>query len=176
MAACLVEARDLWSSGIFEARIAAGKLLVKARVKPPELEAEIWAQVSAWVPELDGWAIADHLAGAGDRRIMTDLSRLDEVEAWTRSDHLWTRRAALVFTLPLAKLRHPSEAEQAARTQVLGWAAEYTPSPEWFLQKAVAWWLRTLSDRDPESTRLFVATYGDAMKPFARKDALRKMS
>ncbi|WP_112323441.1 DNA alkylation repair protein [Oceanibium sediminis] len=175
MAACLAEARDLWASGIFEARIAAGKLLIKARIRPPELEAETWEQIAAWVPEFDGWAIADHLASAGERRVMADLGRLDTLEAWSESPHLWTRRAALVFSLPLAKLTHPNADQLAARKRVLTWAERYAREPEWFLQKALSWWLRTLSMHDPDMVRAFMAAHGDAMKGFARKDATRKL-
>jgi 3-methyladenine DNA glycosylase AlkD len=45
--------------------------------------------------------------------------------------------------------------------------------PDWFIQKAVAWWLRDLSKRDPNRTRAFIDAHGDQMKPFARKEATR---
>ncbi len=167
----LGEARALWASEIFEARIAAAKLLIKARLK--DEDAAVWEVVLGWMSDLDGWAIADHVADAGGRRIMADLTRLDQVEAWTRSDHLWTRRAALVFTLPLAKLTHPDAAQQAGRARVLGWAEGYVPDREWFIQKAIAWWLRTLSRHDPGAVRAFLATHGPGMKGFARRDAAR---
>ena len=168
------EAGDLWNSGVFEARIAAAKLITRARYR--EGEADIWALITSWVPEFDGWAIADHAAKAGERRLMSDLSRLDEIEDWTGSDHLWTKRAALVFTLPLAKLNHPKPDELAARIRVLGWAAAYTSDPQWFIQKAVSWWLRTLSVHDAGAVREFLAAHGDKMKAFARKDATRKLT
>ncbi|MEM8656911.1 MAG: DNA alkylation repair protein [Pseudomonadota bacterium] len=167
----LTEAQALWGSGIFEARIAAGKLLVKARYRTHE--AEVWETILGWMPDLDGWAISDHVADAGSRRVMADLDRLDVLEGWTTLEHLWRQRAALIFTLPLAKLTHPSVAEVAARERVLGWAGSYTTRSEWFLQKAVSWWLRTLAKHDPARVSAFVEVHGPQMKPFARKDALR---
>ncbi len=169
----LAEAASLWASGIFEARIAAAKVLTKARFTT--CDQAVWEMVASWLPDFDCWAIADAAAGAGGRRIMADLSRLDDVERWTRSNHLWTKRGALVFTLALAKLNHPKPEEMAARQRVLGWAAEYVDDPEWFIQKAVSWWLRTLSKHDPEVVRAFVTKHGDRMKAFARKDAVRLM-
>ncbi len=168
------EAAALWASGVFEARIAAGKLLIKARLNPAQDQA-FWALITGWVSEFDGWAIADSVANAGERRVMADLSRLDALQAWTTADHLWTRRAALVFTLPLAKLPHPDAAQAAGRERVLGWAADYTADREWFIQKAIAWWLRTLSTHDPARVRGFLAEHGPRMKVFARKDAARKL-
>ena len=43
--------------------------------------------------------------------------------------------------------------EDAQRERILGWAAAYVSDPDWFIQKAVAWWLRDLSKRDPNRTR-----------------------
>ncbi|ETA52932.1 DNA alkylation repair protein [Ponticoccus alexandrii] len=163
-------AEGLWKSDIHEARIAAAKLLTQARIRP---DAAVWALIADWVPQFDGWAVADHACSAGARRVMADLSRMDTVEGWTVSPDLWTRRAALVMTLPLAKLSFPKPAELEARERVLGWAAVYVPDREWFIQKAVAWWLRDLSKHDPDRVRAFLDTHGAGMKAFARKEAAR---
>lgn len=169
----LTLARDLWPTNIFEARVAAAKLLTQARIKPSDEGA--WHLITSWVPEFDSWAIADHACMAGQRRLTADPSRLDSVEGWTTSEHMWTRRAALVITLPWTKQNHPSAQETAARERILGWAAGYVTDPDWFIQKSVAWWLRELSKHDPDRTRGFLAAHGDQMKPFARKEAARQL-
>lgn len=166
-------AAALWESGVFEARLAAAKLLVQARIAD---DGPVWALVVSWVPQLDGWALADHAAEAGSRRLSADPSRLDEVEGWTASPHLWTRRAALVFTLPWAKGRHLSPDDQARRERILGWGAAYVDDREWFIQKALAGWLRSLSKHDPDRVRAFLETHGARMKPFAAKEAGRLLS
>ena len=109
-------ARDLWASDIHEARIAAAKLLTQERIRD---DGAIWDLLMSWVPDFDAWAIADHACSAIGRRIEADLTRLDVVEGWTTSDHMWTRRAALVATLFLTKSNHPNAAESAARDRVL---------------------------------------------------------
>jgi len=167
----LAVAAGLWDSNVHEARIAAAKLLTQARIRPDDAAA--WRLICAWVPQFDAWAIADHAAIAGQKRLVADPGRLDEVETWTRSDHLWTRRAALVMTLPFARSRHPKPAEVAARARILGWAEGYLDSSEWFQQKAVAWWLRDLSKRDPATVAGFLDRNGTRMKPFARREAAR---
>ena len=165
-------ARDLWASDIFEARVTAAKLLTQARIKD---DGEVWDLIVSWVPEFVSWAIADHVASAGGRRLTAHPERLDEVEGWTTSDHMWTRRAAFVFTLPFGKSRHPSETEIAARERVLGWAVHLASDPEWFVQKAIAWWLRDLSRHAPGRVHDWLAEHGDALKPFARKEAARHL-
>lgn len=172
-AALVALARGLWDSDIFEARVAAGKLFVQARMRPDDALA--WGWIESVVPQFDSWAIADAVAQGGQKRVVQSPERLDVLEGWTTSDHLWTRRAALVFALPFCKARHPSAIESAARARVLGWAERLAEDPEWFIQKAIAWWLRDLSKHDPEAVRAWLDTHGALLKPFARKEAARHL-
>lgn len=164
-------ASGLWDSDIHEARVAAAKLLTQARIRPDDTGA--WRLIASWVPAFDAWAIADHASIAGQKRLVWDPARLDEVEVWTGSEHMWTRRAALVMTLPWCRNRNPKADELLARERILGWAAGYVEDQDWFIQKAVGWWLRDLSKRDPDRVKAFLDTYGDTMKPFARREAAR---
>ncbi len=166
-------ARGLWDSNLFEARILAAKLLTQARIRPDDA---VWALIAGWVPDFDGWAIADHACMAGRKRLEAAPERIDEVARWTGASHMWTRRAALVITLPWSRQRHPTPADLAIRERVLGWAADYLQDREWFIHKAVAWWLRDLSKRDPERVRAFLAEHGAAMRPFARREAAKYLS
>ncbi len=170
----LALASDLWDTNIHEGRVAAAKLLTQARIKPDDSAA--WDLICSWVPSFDAWAIADHASIAGQKRLIADPSRLDTVARWTTSDHMWTKRAALVMTLPWAKQNNPKPHEEAARDRILGWAATYVTDPEWFIQKSVAWWLRDLSKRDQPRVKAFLAQNGDTMKPFARKEAAKYLS
>ncbi|MGB0498730.1 MAG: DNA alkylation repair protein [Rubricella sp.] len=166
-------AAALWDSDVHEARIGAAKLLTQARIRPDDA---VWAEVRRWVPQFDAWAIADAAANAGERRLTADPTRLDIVEGWTLDGNMWVRRAALVFTLPWAKMHHPSPEDIARRERILGWASAYVPDRDWFIQKAIAWWLRSLSKHDPDRVRAFLAEHGAGMKAFARKDAARQLS
>lgn len=166
----LALARGLWATNVHEARIAAAKVLTQARIGD---DAAVWAFVAGCVPEFDAWAIADHMSKAGERRLVADPRRLDQVEGWVGSPHLWTRRAALVMTLPWGKQNHPAPDEIAVRERVLGWCAALAPDREWFIQKAVAWWLRDLSRHDPDRVRVFLARHGAVLKAFARNEAGR---
>lgn len=163
-------AATLWDSDIHEARIAAAKLLTQARIRPDDA---VWAEITRWVPQFDAWAIADHACSAGSRRLIMDPSRLDTVEGWTTDENMWVRRAALVMTLPWTKQNHPSEGDNAIRERALGWAANYVADHDWFIQKSISWWLRSLSRHDPARVLAFMEQHGEAMKPFARKDAIR---
>lgn len=165
-------AADLWRTDIHEARVAAAKLLTQARIRPDDAA---WALILSWVPDFDAWAIADHASIAGQKRLVADPSRLDTVEAWVQSPHLWTRRAALVMTLPWTKQNFPKDQDLAIRARVLGWCATLAPDRDWFIQKAVAWWVRDLSKHDAPAAAAFLAAHGETLKPFARKEAARHL-
>lgn len=162
-------ARGLWDSDIHEAKVAAAKLLTQARIRPDD--GAVWDLIASWAPGFDAWAMADHACDAGGRRLVADPSRIDTVEGWTVAPNMWTRRAALVITLPWTKLAFPKPADAAIRDRVLGWAAGYADDPEWFIQKAIAWWLRELSKHDAPRVRAFLAAHGERLKPFARREA-----
>ncbi|MEM8655378.1 MAG: DNA alkylation repair protein [Pseudomonadota bacterium] len=165
-------ADGLWQTDIYEARVAAAKLLTQARIRPDDAA---WTLIASWVPDFDSWAIADHACMAGQKRLLAQPARLDEVAAWTRSDHMWTRRATLVITLPWTKQNHPKPQELEIRDRVLGWAADYVSDHTWFIQKAVAWWLRELSKHDAPRVVAFLDKHGAQMKSFAVKEAGKKL-
>ncbi len=161
-------ADSLWQTNIHEARVAAAKLLTQARIHPDDA---VWDLLQSWLPEFDAWAVADHASMAMQKRLKADPTRLNQVEQWTKSNHMWTKRAALVATLPWTKQNHPKPEELECRDRILGWTASYVPDQEWFIQKAIAWWLRELSKHDPQRVVAFLETHGANMKPFARKEA-----
>jgi 3-methyladenine DNA glycosylase AlkD len=169
----LTLAGDLWQTNIHESRVAAAKLLTQARIRPDDAA---WALIQSWVPDFDAWAIADHASIAGQKRLVSDPSRIATVETWIVSPHMWTRRAALVMTLPWTKQNFPKPGELAVRDRVLGWCAALADDPDWFIQKAIAWWVRDLSRHDSPRARAFLDQHGGRLKPFARKEAGRHLA
>ncbi|MCE5973001.1 DNA alkylation repair protein [Sinirhodobacter sp. WL0062] len=163
-------AAGLWDSDIHEAMIAATKLLTQARMRPDDAA---WDLIASWVPGFDAWAIADHACNAGSRRLVADPTRVDQVVGWLDADNMWTRRAALVITLPWTKQNHPTAEEAAIRARVLGWCVRLSEDRDWFIQKAIAWWLRELSKHDAQAVCEWLEAHGSALKPFARKEAAK---
>lgn len=167
-------AASLWDSNVHEGCVAAAKLLTQARIRPDDSGA--WALIAGWAIGFDSWALADHACAAGARRLVADPTRVEQVASWTSHENMWTRRAALVITLPWARLNHPSADDLAIRERVLNWAADYVPDRDWFIQKAIATWLRELSKHDRARTVAFLDTHGAAMKPFAAREAAAHLS
>lgn len=163
-------AARLWQSDVFEARIAAAKLLTQARLRPDDAA---WDLIRSWVPQLDGWAIADHAMKAADRRLQADPARLDQVETWLEDPNPWVRRAALVATLPWTRLRNPKPDELAQRARLLDWLRRLADDRDNAIQKAIGSWLRDLSKHDPQQVRDWLEADGARLKPVARSEAGR---
>jgi 3-methyladenine DNA glycosylase AlkD len=155
--------RRLWRAPVWDLKIASLRLLANKALPPDQ---RMWALVTQRMGDLDGWAVADNLANVAWRCLIADPNRLDDVEGWVESPHLWTRRAALVFTLPWTKAGRDPE-------RSLAWAVRLKADREWFVQKAIGWWLRELSKRDPERVRRFLADHGAALGGVARREAIK---
>lgn len=163
-------ASDLWDTNIHEARVCAARLLTQARVKP---DTAMWDLIASWVPQFDAWAIADHVCKAGEKRVVADPARLDHVQKWLTHENMWVRRTTLVMTLPWTKQNHPTPQDQAVRDRVLGWCVTLSPDRDWFIQKAIAWWLRDLSRHDAPRVAAWLDANGAGIKAFARKEAAK---
>jgi 3-methyladenine DNA glycosylase AlkD len=155
--------RRLWREPVWDLKIVAGRILARKSIAR---DAKVLDFVTERMADLDGWAVADNLASVASRCLIEDPGRLDAVESWIENPHLWTRRAALVFTLPWAEEKRDPE-------RMLGWAARLAEDREWFIQKAIGWWLRELSKRDPKRVRRFLNEHGGKLKGVARREATK---
>jgi 3-methyladenine DNA glycosylase AlkD len=155
--------RRLWREPVWDLKIVAGRILTRKSIA---LDARVWAFVTERLIDFDGWAVADNLATAASRYLVEDPGRLDAVEAWIENTHLWTRRAALVFTLPWAKEKRDPE-------RMLGRAARLADDPEWFIQKGDRLVAANLSKRDPRRVRGFLTEHGEKLRGVAKREVTK---
>lgn len=159
-------AARLWKQeASWDSMIAGGRLLALRQVPA---STALWRQIRTAMKSVDGWALADQLAQAARKCLLAYPSRLDELEDWLDHRDLWHRRACLVFTLPWSK-------RGLDPTRSLEWAARLVDDDEWFIQKAIGWWLRELGKHDPARVRAFLAACGARLKPFARREATKRL-
>lgn len=153
---------DLWASNIHEAQAAVGKLLEHKKITDLP---EIWKRLNTYKKDFDSWAMADSLAHAGFK-VLQDLPEyLDVMEKkWLTHKNFWVRRACLVFTLYQTK---PGMAPERS----LSWASQMVDDREWFIQKAIGWYLRELSKHNSSRVKKFLFQYAGRMKPFAVREA-----
>ena len=162
----LLIAKVLWETDLFDLMVCAAKILTLPRLSPSPA---LWNMILHFLKRVDGWALEDHLAHAAWKCVLANECLLDEIEEWTNHSNFWMRRAALVYTLPFAKPGHNPE-------KMLRWASGYARDPEWFIQKAIGWWLRVLGKHNPERVSIFLSSHWKELKSVARKEATRKLS
>jgi 3-methyladenine DNA glycosylase AlkD len=153
----------LWREPVWDLRIVSARILARKSIEPDD---KVWAFVTERLADLDGWAVADNLASVGSRCLIAKPGRLDAVEGWIENPHLWTRRAALVLTLPWTKEKRDPE-------RMLGWGVRLAEDRQWFIQKAIGWWLRELSKRDPQRVRRFLNDHDRKLTAVARREATK---
>jgi len=158
-------ARTLWDSNIHEARLAAARLLVQARMNP---DAEAWQTLVDWAPQLDGADIGDAVMSAVARRLVADPARLDQIADWAGSPNPWQRRSLLVATLPWAKMNNPKPGDLEVRERVLAWAMELSGDSHGAVRQAVQTWLHDLGKRD--TARVAAWHHDLAARAAARQD------
>ncbi|MBU2958685.1 DNA alkylation repair protein [Paracoccus sp. 1_MG-2023] len=140
-------ARDLWEADIHEARIAAAKLLLQARMRP---DADAWATILEWAPAIDALDIADAVAAAGQRRLASDPERLADLEGFAEAKNPLQRRLLMTITNAWAKMNHPKPADLPIRDRALEWASHLHHDGNGAVRQAVAAWLSDLARHDPE--------------------------
>lgn len=157
--------KTLWKTDVFDPMVCAARILSLPKMGHSE---DIWQTINLFLKDVDGWALEDGLAHAAWRCVQAQESRLDELEKWTDHPNFWMRRAALVYTLPYAKSGKNPE-------RMLSWASKYSTDSEWFIQKAIGWWLRVLGEHNPNRVIIFLTDHWKVLKGVARKEATRKL-
>ena len=158
-------AQTLWDSGTFDLMMAAGRILGRREISASP---RLWRTLDAWLDDVDGWALEDVLAPAAWKCLLHGPAVLDHLERWTTHPGVWRRRATLVYTLPYAKPGHDPE-------RVLTWAAGYVADPEWFIQKAIGWWLRELSRHDGRASCVFCKPTGTSCRALRARRPSRRL-
>lgn len=162
----LAISRALWETNLFDPMMCAIKLLTLPKIKPSQ---QLWELVVCFLKTVDGWALEDGLAPAAWKCILSNETLLDTIEdQWIIHENFWIRRAALVYTLPFAKKNKNPE-------RPLSWASLYSTDPQWFIQKAIGWWLRVLGEHDPQRVISFLKLHWHQLKPVARRESTRKL-
>lgn len=159
-------AEALWMTNLFDPMICASKILSLSSIKPSSL---LWNTIKNFLKNIDGWALEDSLAHAAWKCLLADAELLDDLENWNRHPSFWMRRATLVYTLPFAKPGKDPE-------RMLSWASSYATDSEWFIHKAIGWWLRVLGKHNPDRVLIFLKAHWPQLKAVARKEATRKLS
>lgn len=157
-------ARELWQGEFREERYLALDIAARTR---RFLTPDALPLFEEMLPAADWWDLLDPLAadllGGALRDNRAELER--KVRHWRRSDHLWTRRAAL-----LVQLKYKDETDTALLEEtVLALAQE----KDFFTRKAIGWALREYSKTDSRRVTQFVRNHAGQLSPLSQREALK---
>jgi 3-methyladenine DNA glycosylase AlkD len=159
---------DLWSSNFFEEQAAGLMLLERIASELTPKDLPILKRIAV---ECEGWATTDYLStrhlGALAMKYPDEI--YPKVRKWTKSRHLWTRRAAiLIHVMPARKKElHPEYA--------LPTFEELLHEKEFFIRKAIGWALREIAKHYPEMTFEFIKTHREKMSGLTFREASRNL-
>ena len=160
--------KELWSSQWFEEQ-AIGLLLLERHAN--ELEPQDLPFIKKMIGECEGWAHLDWIATKmlGILAINYGEQIYPKVRTWTKSNHLWTRRSAiLIHILPARKKK--LNAEYALST-----FEELLYEKEFFIRKAIGWTLREISKHNPEVTFEFLKEHREKVSGLTMREGARKL-
>ncbi len=115
------------------------------------------AHIDRFLPFLHDWNSTDSFASfvsgvAWRNGILSD----QHILAWTTSPNLWTRRAALVSTVPLNLNARGATAPRGEATKTLAICKSLVADHEDMIVKALSWALRTLAGKDTPAVQAFI--------------------
>lgn len=128
-------ARELWKTGIHEAKILAVWVEDKKQVTG--------AQMDDWVQDIDCWAVCDTLCGQLFDRTPYAYTKAFE---WAKDDREFVRRAGIVLMATLAV--HDKKADDGVFEKFFPVLKTYVTDERNFVKKAVNWAIRQIGKRN----------------------------
>lgn len=164
-----VLARDLWETGLHEARILAGF------VDDPERVTE--KQMESWVKDFDSWDVCDQVCGSLFDK--TPFAHGKAVE-WTGRGEEFVKRAGFALMATLAV--HDKNGENEMFVKFLPIIKRESTDARNFVRKAVNWALRQIGKRNARLNAMAVQTAKQIQKIDSKparwiaSDALRELT
>jgi 3-methyladenine DNA glycosylase AlkD len=144
-------ARQLWKTGVAEARIVASMIAVPEEMTEKEID--------AWVSEIDSWDVCDqvcmNLLGK------TPLARR-KIGEWSRREEEFVRRAAYALIACLAW--HDKEALDQEFLAFMPVIRRGATDERNFVKKSVSWALRNIGKRNPRLSKAAIKTAKDLQR------------
>nr|VFK32948.1 MAG: DNA alkylation repair enzyme [Candidatus Kentron sp. MB]VFK35755.1 MAG: DNA alkylation repair enzyme [Candidatus Kentron sp. MB]VFK77350.1 MAG: DNA alkylation repair enzyme [Candidatus Kentron sp. MB] len=131
---------------------------------------DVTGTFSRWIDECQTWDHIDELCiRVTGVLVLKDISMWQVIEEWSRSEHMWKRRASLISHLPSIRIMQPSIKLIERTCHALALEQEF------FIRKAIGWILRELADYDSESMASVFRQIGGELSNLSRKEATRKL-
>ena len=161
-------AQQLWSSGIFEAKILA------SMVDEPEKVTE--KQMEIWVKDFDSWGVCDQVC---DNLFEFTKFNYKKIAEWTSRKEEFVKRAG--FTIIACLAVHDKEAKNEKFIKLLATIKREAKDERNYVRKAVNWALRNIGKRNLHLNKEAIKTAIEIQKIDSKSarwiaaDALREL-
>lgn len=159
---------ELWSSNWFEEQ-AVGLMLIERCDK--ELTQKDLPMLKKITEECEGWAMLDYLATRhlGTLAMNYPNEVYPKVRKWTKSKHLWTRRASILIHVM------PSRKKQLRAEYAIPTFEELLHEKEFFIRKAIGWTLREIGKHYPDLTLEFLREHKEEASGLTMREGGRNL-
>jgi 3-methyladenine DNA glycosylase AlkD len=144
-------ARQLWKTGVAEARIVASMIAIPEEMTEKEID--------AWVSEIDSWDVCDQVCM--NLLEKTPLARR-KIGEWSRREEEFVRRAAYALIACLAW--HDKEALDQEFLAFMPVIRRGATDERNFVKKSVSWALRNIGKRNPRLSKAAIKTAKDLQR------------
>ncbi len=130
-----------------------------------------WKYVRAWVEAIDNWETCDQLAmNVAGELVARDLSLVEHLVEWTKSQNPWKRRFAVATTSVLNQKgrSHPQETFRVCEPLM--------NDADPMVQKAVAWAVREASKKDEPAAFVFLKRCKNKAHPRVFREGCQKLT
>lgn len=144
-------ARQIWASGIHEAKILA------SMIDEPEMVTE--EQMDDWVKDFDSWDVCDQVC---DNLFQHTKFAYKKIDRWSIRKEEFVKRAA--FTMIACRTVHDREATDNVFLKFLRIIKRESTDERNFVKKTVNWALRNIGKRNIKLNRLALKTVLEIQK------------
>ena len=162
--------KALWNGDSQEERALAMELLRQYRRAILHLT---WNHFDRWRYKVDNWGLTDLLG----TKILAPwlqadpVQRLGHLEELVSADHLWSRRLALVATVPINR----SDPARAIPERTLALIDRVKAERDPMITKAISWALRELSKTHPARVAAYVEANRNALAAHVVREVNNKL-
>jgi 3-methyladenine DNA glycosylase AlkD len=126
--------------------------LVYGHRQKGKMAPELWPALACWSSRVENWAHSDDLSSLYSRLLEQRPAEVyAQLQAWNASNEQWLRRLSLVSLIREAKKQSPL----VPLDRVLPLVSTCVDDTRYYVQKAVGWVLRELSNVHPDEIGAF---------------------
>jgi len=124
-----------------------------------------------WINQCTGWDHTDEICAHIVGELLLEYPDIKKnINSWTKSKHMWTRRASLIsYIISVRK-------SKSNLSDIFNNIKKLSQEKDFFIRKAIGWILREAGKKAPKDVKRFVKENEDKLSNLSKREALRKIT